>query len=109
MIAADAGATAQPAPARSVRAVVRGRVQGVGFRATTAAQAMSLGLRGWVRNRIDGSVEVLAAGPASALERFVAYLQQGPGTARVTGVALDWDAAATADALPFPFETRKTT
>lgn len=68
------------------RYVVRGRVQGVWFRAGTREQAERLGLRGWVRNRRDGSVEAAAAGPAEALERFEAWLRQGPERAEVQAV-----------------------
>ena len=69
------------------RFVVRGRVQGVGFRAFTWRAAVRLGLSGWVRNRRDGSVEVVAAGPEAALEALAAELRRGPGAADVTGVA----------------------
>jgi len=62
---------------------VEGRVQGVGFRYFVRAQALELGLRGWVRNRPDGSVEAAAAGPGGALDRLEAFLLQGPPRARV--------------------------
>jgi len=52
----------RPAKSRRLHAVVRGSVQGVGFRATTFDEARRLGLAGWVRNRVDGTVEVLAEG-----------------------------------------------
>jgi acylphosphatase len=73
------------------RAVVRGRVQGVCYRATTVEEAQSLGLAGYARNLPDGSVEIVAAGPKEDLDRFVEYLRRGPSLARVTGVDLDWD------------------
>lgn len=66
--------------------IIRGRVQGVGFRAWTVTQARRLGLAGWVRNRLDGSVEVLAAGEAEALDRLATLCHQGPRMARVTAV-----------------------
>ena len=68
--------------ARFGRRVV-GRVQGVGFRWWTARAARSLGLSGTVRNRDDGSVEVMAEGPPSVLERFDEMLWDGPPVSRV--------------------------
>ena len=65
---------------------IGGRVQGVWFRAWTAEQARALGLSGWVRNRADGSVEALFAGPAAAVERMIALCHQGPPAARVETV-----------------------
>ena len=62
---------------------IRGRVQGVGFRAFVRRQAQLLRLRGWVRNRPDGSVEVLAGGPGPALELLAVRLSSGPPGARV--------------------------
>jgi acylphosphatase len=69
-----------------VRAIVRGRVQGVGYRASTAHEARRLGLSGWVRNLPDGTVEVEARGPVAAADALVGWLAQGPRGARVTGV-----------------------
>ncbi|HVZ86815.1 MAG TPA: acylphosphatase [Polyangia bacterium] len=71
---------------KRVRAVVRGRVQGVGFRAATAHEARRLGAAGWVRNRLDGTVEVEARGEAAAVDALVAWLRQGPRLSHVTGV-----------------------
>lgn len=71
---------------RQVHAVVRGVVQGVGFRYHTQHQARRLGLGGWVRNRSDGSVEVLAEGSVDAVQRLVDWLGEGPSSARVEGV-----------------------
>jgi acylphosphatase len=68
--------------------VVRGRVQGVGFRWATRAEAQRLGLRGFVRNRADGAVEGEAVGPGPALAALRAWLRHGPRGARVD--ALDW-------------------
>ena len=70
----------------SVRLIVRGRVQGVGFRYATVEQGRRLGLNGWARNLPDGAVEVLAAGDADAVERLVAWCRQGPPSARVATV-----------------------
>lgn len=68
------------------RYVVRGRVQGVFFRASTRAQALQLGLTGHARNLPDGSVEVLACGGEEAVAKLEAWLWQGPPAARVTSV-----------------------
>jgi acylphosphatase len=69
--------------------IARGRVQGVGFRAAAAHEARRLGLRGWVRNRPEGDVEVLAGGEASAVDALLSWLGHGPRGARVTGLDVD--------------------
>lgn len=66
---------------------VTGKVQGVFFRHSTRREAERLGIRGTARNLPDGSVEVLAAGTAAAVESLREWLQRGPATARVDGVA----------------------
>lgn len=66
---------------------ITGRVQGVGFRYATCLRARELGLRGWVRNRHDGSVELLAAGNRAACEELALWAQHGPPAAKVTEVA----------------------
>ena len=73
-----------------VRAVVRGRVQGVGYRASTQHEGARLGLAGWVRNLPDGSVELEAEGPRAALEALLAWCAVGPLGARVVGVEPRW-------------------
>ncbi|MEX2451328.1 MAG: acylphosphatase [Rhodospirillales bacterium] len=70
----------------AVRVIVEGRVQGVGFRYWTVGRAARLGLRGWVRNLRDGSVEALFAGDPAAVEEMIGACRQGPGTARVDAV-----------------------
>ncbi|MCA9624567.1 MAG: acylphosphatase [Myxococcales bacterium] len=65
---------------------VTGRVQGVFFRASTARRARELGLSGWVRNRADGSVEAVFAGPAAIVERMIAWCHDGPPLAAVDEV-----------------------
>lgn len=70
------------------RAVVRGRVQGVGFRASTREQARRLGLGGWVRNEPDGTVTIHAEGPEDAVARLVSWIGSGPRAAVVVGVAV---------------------
>ena len=74
---------------RRVRAIVTGRVQGVAFRASTVGQARGLGLTGWVRNLMDGSVELEAQGDAAAVARLLAWCEHGPPAARVTGVVVE--------------------
>ena len=63
-----------------------GRVQGVGYRAACADRATSLGLGGWVRNRVDGRVEVLASGPRERLEALRVWMEAGPPAAQVSKV-----------------------
>ena len=74
---------------KSRRIRVIGRVQGVFFRNWTVEIADSLGLSGWVRNRSDGSVELLAAGEASALDALAERLHEGPSSARVERVEVE--------------------
>ena len=66
---------------------VAGKVQGVWFRASTREQALRLGLRGYAKNLPDGSVEVLAAGAAEAVDALERWLQAGPPQARVDSVS----------------------
>ena len=73
---------------KAVTLRVTGRVQGVGFRWWTQHQAAALGLDGWVRNRTDRSVEVLAAGPSNAVDRLIALCHEGPDMARVDDVSV---------------------
>lgn len=68
---------------RVVRFFVTGRVQGVGFRAFLIRQATALGLVGWARNRLDGSVEAFAAGPEEKVAALIAAARRGPLLARV--------------------------
>lgn len=78
-----------PPPDEAIQArrfVVRGRVQGVGFRDFTQRRAVKLGLLGYVRNEADGSVSVYATGTARQLDDFEAWLRQGPPMAEVRGV-----------------------
>jgi len=75
---------------------IRGRVQGVGYRAFVEHQARAHHLEGWVRNRSDGSVEALLAGPENAVSDMVALCRRGPVSARVDSVA---EQPANSDAL----------
>lgn len=82
--------------------IVRGKVQGVWFRASTRAQAERLGLRGYARNLADGGVEVLAAGDAAAIDALERWLHVGPPLARVDAVLRSVPAAGAAgDAAGF--------
>jgi acylphosphatase len=65
---------------------VRGVVQGVGFRHATVRQAHALGIRGWVANLDDGSVEAILQGPANQVDRMLSWLRHGPPAARVSEV-----------------------
>lgn len=65
---------------------ITGRVQGVGFRFYTQRKARELGVTGWVRNRLDGSVEAIVQGEAGAVEAMIAWTRHGPPSARVTEV-----------------------
>ena len=66
--------------------LIRGRVQGVGYRAFVEYTALEHGLEGWVRNRRDGSVEALFAGPAATVAKVLEACRRGPPGARVDGV-----------------------
>ena len=66
--------------------VVRGRVQGVGYRAFVEDEATQRRLRGWVRNRRDGSVEAVFAGPRTAVESLIEACRRGPVSARVSAL-----------------------
>jgi len=74
----------------SLHAIVHGLVQGVNFRYYTQLNAQALHLTGWVRNRPEGTVEVVAEGARPALERLLAFLNEGPRHARVDCVDVEW-------------------
>ena len=75
--------------------LVSGRVQGVFYRASTEATALRLGLTGWVRNLVDGRVEVFACGDEEKLKELEQWLWQGPTRARVIQVVTQAAAAQT--------------
>jgi acylphosphatase len=87
------------------RIVVRGRVQGVGYRYAMVEAAEARGIAGWVRNRRDGSVEAFVQGEAQAVATIVAWCRRGPPAARVTDVET---ADAPADASLAGFAHRAT-
>lgn len=76
-----------------LHAIVNGRVQGVGFRYFVLESANQHGLNGWVRNRFDGTVEVMAEGEREALEMLLQDLWQGPRSSFVENVKVDWSPA----------------
>lgn len=76
-----------------LHAIVEGYVQGVGFRYFVQDTAVALGLTGWVRNRWEGTVEVLAEGEHQTLEKLLTALYRGPGSATVTGIDPEWSPA----------------
>ncbi len=76
-----------PAP-RTVHIRVEGRVQGVGYRAFVERNAAQLDLRGWVRNRTNGSVEAVLQGPSSAVDEMLAHCRRGPPASRVDRVEI---------------------
>jgi len=66
--------------------LISGHVQGVGFRDFMLRRARALGVTGWVRNRMDGSVEAVVQGSADAVDQIIALARQGPRSAHVTAV-----------------------
>jgi acylphosphatase len=90
-------------PHQARRFLVRGRVQGVGFRWFVEREAHILGIAGWVRNNADGAVEVLAQGTREQLNNLRGRLQQGPRAARVDTVE-ESEANLTQDMTTFRIE-----
>jgi acylphosphatase len=86
------------------RLVIHGRVQGVFYRGWSEGEARRLGLSGWVRNRRDGTVEMLVSGDEAAVAEMIARCRSGPSAARVEHI----DVEESAEAPPQGFETRPT-
>lgn len=86
------------------RLSVRGRVQGVFYRAWSAEEAARLALRGWVRNRVDGSVELLIHGAESDVAAMIELCRKGPPAAKVERI----DVEAADEPIPAGFEKRPT-
>ncbi len=80
---------------KSVRVRIRGRVQGVWYRAWTTEAATARGVTGWVRNRRDGSVEALFMGPVAAVDALIAACHEGPELARVESIEVTDDPGET--------------
>ena len=76
-------------PDGAVHMVVRGRVQGVGFRFFARDEALQYGVTGWVKNLPDGSVEVYAEGEGEVLSAFIERMKEGPGLGYVTDVEVE--------------------
>ena len=83
---------------------IHGLVQGVFYRGWSAETARALGVRGWVRNRRDGSVEILLVGDETAVNRMIERCREGPPAARVDRI----DVEPTTEEAPAGFETRPT-
>ncbi len=75
---------------KQVHVFVRGRVQGVFLRASAQREARRLGLTGWVKNRADGAVEILAEGEEEGLKDLIGWAKHGPTAARVENVDVRW-------------------
>lgn len=83
--------------------IVHGHVQGVNFRYSTQQKAMELGLKGWVRNRKEGNVEIIAEGPAEVLDDFINWCKVGPRMATVTEVEME-EVAKTSNLTEFSIQ-----
>lgn len=88
---------------KRARVVVHGHVQGVGFRAACQAEAVAAGVRGWVKNKWDGSVEALFEGPEAAVDHMLLWCERGPRMADVDFVE---HRDAPEPAPPGPFRVR---
>ena len=75
-----------------IHALVKGRVQGVNYRASTQAEAQKLALHGWVRNLPNGTVELVAEGTRANLEKLLAWAKKGPANAAVADIQVRWGA-----------------
>lgn len=75
---------------KRIHLVIRGRVQGVYYRASSVREAKRLGLTGWVKNRPDNAVELVAEGEEDQVKDFLAWAQHGPSTARVDKIDTRW-------------------
>ncbi len=89
---------------RSAHLSIRGRVQGVGYRDWTVRKARELGVSGWVRNRLDGSVEAVISGTDTLVAGMIAECHEGPSGARVDAI----DVTEWTDPVERGFEFRKT-
>jgi acylphosphatase len=85
-----AGAACKPMSTKRVHVIIRGRVTGVFFRAATQREAKRLGVTGWVKNRPDGSIEIVAEGEEEAIKEIISWANHGPSTARVDNVDVRW-------------------
>lgn len=74
-----------------VHLLISGEVQGVFFRANTRHTANELGVKGWVRNLMDGRVEIVAEGRKPALDRLIEYCRKGPEGSKVENIEIKWE------------------
>ena len=74
-----------------VRAIVKGIVQGVGYRYFAVREAVKLGLNGYVKNLYDGNVETVAEGKREEIDKFIIRLKKGPSLSRVTAIEVIWE------------------
>ena len=81
--------------------IAEGLVQGVGYRWYAARRAEALGLKGFVRNLYDGTVEIEAVGDRSVLEELIGHLRVGPRSARVTNLKVEWGSPGSRPDTPF--------
>ena len=95
------------APEKTVRLRITGGVQGVGYRIWATRTASALGLRGWVRNRSDGTVEALIAGTPADVEAMLAEMRRGPRGAAVSRLRLG-DPGEAGETKTGPFVIRST-
>jgi acylphosphatase len=75
----------------TLRLRIRGRVQGVGFRHYMTREARRRGVAGWVRNRVDGTVEAIVQGSSEAVDGLIAWARRGPPSAHVSDVEINSD------------------
>lgn len=76
---------------KRVHLTISGEVQEVFYRYNSVEKAQILGLKGWVKNTLDGKVEIVAEGDRENLEKFIAWCRKGPSFAKVSGVIIDWE------------------
>ena len=107
--ASEAFNAADSPMAKSIHLLIRGKVQGVGFRWFVREQARRCDLAGWVRNNQDGSVELHVAGDDDCIARFRSAVRVGPHGARVEGVeeVASGDSPDAQDGLPYPFQMER--
>ena len=82
--------TAHDMAQKRVHLIVRGRVTGVYFRAATQREAKRLGVTGWVKNKPDGAVEIMAEGDEDTIKEIIAWAHHGPSAARVDQIDVRW-------------------
>ena len=79
-----------PEEVMEIHVIVKGHVQGVGFRFYAERAAVKSGLTGWVKNLSNGDVETVAQGSKQSLDSYIDWLKQGPSTARVIDISIQW-------------------